>query len=329
MPKSFRNRHKRGRTPSSSDVATHARGSEPKKIQNSLIRSREMTTKENLSIVPIADDQTRNQAFDLLVEYFQVPQRIWVKALDALPGRERSGFLLIENGVAHGVLLTFEHSREVSGKIRRFINLSSWYVRESHRAYSYWMFRTAIAEKNVIYTSVTPGPLPFKISVASGFRIISNGSILSAPMLNGLGLGRGIRVEAYEGSATNHLDGKVLKWLEDHSNDLHIIVLVSGLGATFPVVFRKTRGYRGLRYARLSYTGSHELVRAALPALHWHLLIHKAIVGIQLPCIEPYRDLRSVIAPTRGPSILVKGDIPEGDVDLLYTEMLYVPSLRM
>jgi hypothetical protein len=327
MSKSFRN--SRGRTPSNSDVIAHARASGPKKIQNSRTGSREITTKNNLSIIPIAEDQTRNQALDLLVEFFPVPRQIWAKALNASRDRESAGFLLIENGVAYGVLLTFEHSRELSGKIRRFINLSSWYVRESHRAYSYWMFRTAIAEKNVIYTSVTPGPSPFKISIASGFRIISNGSILSAPMWNGVGLGRGIRVEAYDSSATYHLDEKVLKWLKDHSNDLHIIVLVSGLGTTFPVVFRKTRGYRGLLYARLSYAGSHELVCAALPALHWHLLIHKAIVGIQLPCIEPYRDLRSVIAPTRGPSILVKGDIPDADIDLLYTEMLYVPSLLM
>lgn len=279
-----------------------------------------------VGIVSIADAQTRTQAVDLLTEGFSLPRQIWVTALDE---RSASGFLLIENGLAHGVLLTFKHIREVSGKIRRFINLSAWYVRPSHRAYSFRLFHAAIAEKDVIYTCVTPGPTPIKIAVANGFRIISNGSILSVPLLNGLGLGKGIRIKAYKDKIACDVDAETRKLLEDHDDERHVIILISGLGPTFPAILRKTRDRRGIYYARLSYVRNHERMCAALPALHWYLLIRKAIVGIQFPRIPPYGGLRSVIAAPRGPSILIKGDIPDGDIDLLYTEMLYVPTLRM
>ena len=285
---------------------------------------------KGVSIILIADGRTKKQALDLLAEGFEtVPRRIWVKALDANPAQGSSGFLLIENGVAHGVLLTFEHTRKISGTIRRFINLSAWYVQPSHRAYSFCIFRAAIAEKDVIYICATPSLTPVKIALANGFRTISDGSILSVPMLNGLGVGLGIWVETYKTTTTCNIDTRVRKWLDDHDDERHLIVLVSGLGATFPAVLRQVRDRRGLRYARLSYVENHELMRAALPTLHWHLLIRKGIIGIQLPCFAPYRDLRVVVPTARGPSILVKGDIPDADIDLLYTEMLFVPSWRM
>ena len=81
---------------------------------------------------------------------------------------------------------------------------------------------------------------------------------------------------------------------------------------------------RGLPAARLAFTTDHGLLRAVLPAMHWHMLRHHGIVGLYLPRIAPHVGLRSMRRADRGPSIIVKGNVDDTDINLLYSELQYL-----
>jgi hypothetical protein len=73
------------------------------------------------------------------------------------------------------------------------------------------------------------------------------------------------------------------------------------------------------------FTADYALLRAALPTIHAYMLRRHGIVGLYLPRIAPLEGLRSIRGATKGPSIIVKGDIADEDVNLLYSELFYLP----
>jgi hypothetical protein len=81
---------------------------------------------------------------------------------------------------------------------------------------------------------------------------------------------------------------------------------------------------RGLPAARLSFASDYAALRSALPALHWHMLRRYRVPGLYLPRVGPLASLRSVRKPHSGPSVLVKEDIDPEEVNLLYSEFLYL-----
>jgi len=54
------------------------------------------------------------------------------------------------------------------------------------------------------------------------------------------------------------------------------------------------------------------------------MLRQHGIAGLYLPRFAAYADLRSVRSPHRGPSIVVKGNVDDAAVNLLYSETLYL-----
>ena len=71
------------------------------------------------------------------------------------------------------------------------------------------------------------------------------------------------------------------------------------------------------------FTTDHNVLHTALPAVHWHML-KQGIAGLYLPRFAAYTNLRSVRSPHRGPSIIVKGNVDDEAVNLLYSETLYL-----
>ncbi len=274
------------------------------------------------AFVPILDEQQQVQMLDLLAEGFSGIDIDWSSAFAAPPGKTGHGVLLLVDGRPEGGLLAFERSRTIDGVARRVVNLGSWYIRPPYRRFAVRMLREITPDASAIYTTGSPIASVQKICLRVGFRYVSHGSIASVPLLNGRGVGGDTAVESYRPGVLGDTDLDTA--MRDHGDERHVAILLRRPTGVVPVLWQRGLKVRGLAAARLLFAADHRAVRAALGVVHWHLLRRHGIVGLYLPRIAPYAGLRSLRKPLRGPSILVKGDIADEDVDLLYTELLYL-----
>jgi hypothetical protein len=275
-----------------------------------------------MQFVPILDEQQRGQMLELLAEGFPKVSIDWPSAFRAPAGSTGHGTLLIVDGRAEGGILAFEKKEMIRGRLRRVINLSSWYIRQRYRAFAVRMMRVVSGDPDAIYTSSSPILSVQKICLRVGYRYAARGSIASVPLLNGVGFRGGITVEPFAPAALANPDHN--RWMTDHSDDRHVGILIRQRSCIVPVLWQRGLRVRGLPAAQLVFTADHSVLDAALPAVHWHMLRHHGIVGLYLPRIGPYANLRSVRGPNRGPPIIVKGDVDAEEINLLYSEMLYL-----
>ena len=274
-----------------------------------------------MQLVPIRDGQQRRQMLELLAEGFPAIKLDWSSAFSAPAGNSGHGWLMMIEGDLAGGILAFEKTERIRGTLRPIVNLSSWYIRPPYRKFAVRMMREISADP-AIYTIFSPVPSVQKICLRVGYRYVSRGSIASLPFINGMGLGTGMAIEPFAPGLQPNADHD--RWMADHDDGRHIGLLIRQGSSVVPALWLRGLKVRGLPAARLLFTGDHRVLRAALARVHWHMLTAHGIVGLYLPRVAPYADVRSARKPDRGPSIIVKGEIADEDVDLLYSELLYL-----
>ena len=275
-----------------------------------------------MELVEIRDAEQRQQMLELLREGFPNVSFDWEVAFKAPLGRSGYGFLMIADGAPQGGILSFESMQSLSGRERRVVNLSSWYIRPEYRRLAVRMMRTVSSDPDTIYTGVSPIRSVQTICLRAGFRYLSHGSIASIPLLNDFTAGRGIKVGPFDPDAVGP---EHRRWMADHANPRHIALLIRQGEHAVPALWRRGLKVKEFPAARLIFTSDYALLRAALPAIHAHMLLRHGTVGLYLPRIAPLEGLRSVRKSGKGPPIIVKGDIADEDVNLLYSELFYLP----
>ena len=275
-----------------------------------------------MQFVPILDAQQRREMLELLAEGFPGASIDWSRAFRAPPGDTGHGTLLIVDGHPEGGILSFEKTETIGGRMRRIVNLSSWYIRPRYRRFAVRMMRAVTADPDTIYTGSSPILSVQTICLRAGFRYAAKGSVASFPLVNGTGLRGGIAVGPFVPGALPNPDHD--RWMHDHCDGHHVGILVRQRSSILPVLWERGQEIRGFPAARLVFTTDHNLLRAALPVVHWHMLRHHGIVGLYLPRFASYTGLRSVRSPHRGPSIIVKGNVDSEHINLLYSETLYL-----
>lgn len=273
-----------------------------------------------MQFVPILAEPQRREMLELLAEAFPGASTDWPRAFRAPPGSTGHGTLLIVDGRPEGGILSFEKTETIGGRVRRIVNLSSWYIRPRYRKFAVRMMRAVTADPDTIYTGSSPILSVQTICLRAGFRYASKGSIASLPLINGTGLRGGI--EPFVPAALANPDHD--RWMTDHCDGHHVGILIRQRSNIVPVLWERGQEIRGFPAARLAFTADHNVLRTALPAVHWHMLRHHGIAGLYLPRFAAYADLRSVRSPHRGPSIVVKGNVDDAAVNLLYSETLYL-----
>jgi hypothetical protein len=275
-----------------------------------------------MAFLEIHDAEQQQQMLELLREGFPKVTFDWAVALKAPASRAGRGLLLIEDGEPQGCILAFEKTETVGGRERRFVNLSSWYIRPAYRRMAVRMMRAASSDPDAVYTICTPIRSVQAICRRVGFRYLTHGSIASVPFLNGLIAGRGITVEPFDPTL---VDPEQRQRMIDHADPRLVSMTIRQGERTVPVLLMRGLKMKELPAARLLFATDYELLRAALPAVHQYLLRRHGIIGLYLPRIGPLAGLRSLRKPNKGPSTIVKGDIADTDVNLLYSELLYLP----
>ncbi len=195
----------------------------------------------------------------------------WDKALDVLSrrspveGMPRYGIVMEKDGDLLGVLLMVSHRRAET----TFCNLSSWYVRASHRGYAPFMFGHSLTAKDVTFLDCSPTPTVVPIVEKFGFRPYTGGSLLLDP-----------RVALRPGRRVSRLTGKALAQCrcpdavrieENMSYGCQGFVAHDAHGAPVPILYQVARLKRHIPVARFVY-GAPETILAHAGSIVRHLL---------------------------------------------------------
>lgn len=263
--------------------------------------------------------EQRRQILELLREGFGQAKFDWSVAFDTLACH---GLLMIADGSPQGCMLFFEKTETIDGHARRIVNFSSFYIRPKYRRFAVRMVRALSSDPDTIYTAVTAIRSTQAIARRVGYRHASHGSAASVPLLNGFLSPRDIHIEPFDPAAVEPEHGR---WVTDHADARHIAVMIRKGERVVPVLWKRGLRVKELPAVRLMFAPDYALLRAALPALHVYMLRRHGMVGLYLPKVGPLEGLRSLRKPNKGPSLMVKGDIADADVNLLYTELHYLP----
>lgn len=125
---------------------------------------------------------------DLLREGFpERSRKYWtsgfarIEARPAPDGAPRYGYVLEVDGELVGVLLLL-FTGEAEG--RSAFNVSSWYVRPAFRGFATLLVTMALRRKDAVYLNTSPIAHSLPVLAALGFRQLTGGQFLSAPLLS-------------------------------------------------------------------------------------------------------------------------------------------------
>lgn len=227
----------------------------------------------------------RASALQLLDEGF--PERgraFWEKALDRLlnwPGNAAvdypPGFFWCDKDEPVGVILTPASPRGTGETaLLPVVNVSSWYVRESHRWKAPLMLRALFRDERVVFTDLTPTPEVQKMLPSFGFVPACEGiEWIGTPVL---------AIRSSEARVTRWQPGTMLAPGSPPDNLIleHVAwgctVLVLEQGHLRHLVVLKSMKVRGLPGARVLFAGCRGALEAGLPALARHMLLRGTII---------------------------------------------------
>jgi hypothetical protein len=105
----------------------------------------------------------------------------WRRMLFDLPwpvDEEARGFVLRDGGAVVGFLGTIFSRRELNGATHRFCNLSSWIVKETHRAASLQLVFPVLALKSHTIVNLSPSAAAYEIFARLGFQPLESAQVL-------------------------------------------------------------------------------------------------------------------------------------------------------
>jgi hypothetical protein len=203
---------------------------------------------------------------DLLTRGFQHRSRdYWMRGLHRQgarplpPGEPRYGYLIENNGVPVGCLLTIYSSKKIDGETAICCNVSSWYVDPEFRNYAALFASMTQKRKDITYLNVTPAAATWPILEAQGFKAYCRGFYFSLPALaRGQ---RGMTIEAVTAATTSvaGLPDADFEMLKRHADYGCLALVCRKADAALPFVFfslRKRRGIIPLPALQLGYCRS-------------------------------------------------------------------------
>jgi hypothetical protein len=203
---------------------------------------------------------------DLLTRGFQHRSRdYWMRGLHRQgarplpPGEPRYGYLIENNGVPVGCLLTIYSSKIIDGETAICCNVSSWYVDPEFRNYAALFASMTQKRKDITYLNVTPAAATWPILEAQGFKAYCRGFYFSLPALaRGQ---RGMTIEAVTAATTSvaGLPDADFEMLKRHADYGCLALVCRKADAALPFVFfslRKRRGIIPLPALQLGYCRS-------------------------------------------------------------------------
>lgn len=181
------------------------------------------------------------------------------------------GQILLERGQPVGIALTPASVRHRNGHPQLLINLSSWYVRPSHRWRALLMLRRLVANRQATYTDFTPTPTVQRILPLVGLKAINRGLLIDCLPLHAWRGATGGEVQPLPPGADLAGFAPPAELIESHrALGCQPLLLHDAQGSQLLVLQRST--VRGLPAARVVYADSNQRWRRQLGPLARHLL---------------------------------------------------------
>ena len=180
--------------------------------------------------------------------------------LPPVEGMPRFGYALESEKGLVGALLLFSSRRGT----RIFANLSSWYVRPTHRAHAGMLVAMATKLRHVTYVNISPAPHTWQTLSAQGFKPYNFGRSAVMPLL-------GLR----GGKVTTEIPASLpdAELLNAHRTMGCTVVMWEKKGEVLPFVFRPRRvEHPPVKVMELIYCRDTEDFRRAGPALGRYFL---------------------------------------------------------
>ena len=148
----------------------------------------------------------------------KLSRELWRRMLFDPPwpvSERQRGYALCEGDAVVGFYGTMFSHRTVNGRPVRFCNLSSWIVRESHRAQSLQILRPILALEDYVLVNPSPNAAVMPIFRRFGFEVLDDTQWLIAPLA-----GPGGMLKAMGASLVTNA-GRIRERLDDSGRQIH------------------------------------------------------------------------------------------------------------
>ncbi len=269
----------------------------------------------------IDSPERREAAVSLLVEGLGRTASYWRRSFDrsadAVFGH---GLLIHKDDEYQGVLLVFSSSREAAdGRSRRWLNLSSWYVREAYRNLAVAMLAQVVGERDAVITNLSAKPNVAKILEAFRFQCHSPSLMLAAPLWSNAP-GARASVASLGAGELAPFQPRLQEILRDHLQAGWIGGVLSSNVEPAPFLFMPMRKF-GLPFAMLAYCADMGLLRQNISSVYRHVLV-RGYPLLALPSNELFQDVRGKQVDRFPWYILDRQE--DAAPDLLYSEFTYL-----
>lgn len=274
------------------------------------------------------DESQLETAAQLLAEGFPLRSlAFWRRGLRQLADHTRSigepsfGTFLMAGETPVGILLTIPKQDAWTG--RRVVNLSSWYVRESHRWSAARLMIAALADRNTIYTDFTPTKAAADVNARFGFRTIGTDLLLLFLPWLALAGSRRDRLVPLAALPPGAIPDAQRKDLLNHEALGCVVTAVEHAGRHFPVVL-DIASRKGIPLARLVYAEGTDIVTANLAAFA-RLLMRRGVPLMALQ-VDENQHVPSAWVWERGRCYQIKGEWDDRVINELYSERVLLKA---
>lgn len=230
-------------------------------------------------------------------------------------GQPSVGTFLMEGERPVGILLAIPGKDALTG--RKVVNLSSWYVEESHRWSATRLIMAALADKEATYTDLTPTPTAARVNARFGFRSFDITVFLLPLPLTALVGARRNRLVPLDAVPPGAIAGALMADLRKHRDLGCVVTAIEADGRYHPVVFDIAVRLH-VPLARMIFAEDMDLVMRNLGGLA-RLLVRRGVPLLALQ-VEAGARIPFAWAWKRGLCYQVKGERDDRIINELYSE---------
>jgi len=286
--------------------------------------------------VRAAPPEMFEEIYPLLQEFPQqnISKDLWKRMLFDPPWpveEPHRGYVLVDEGKVVGFYGTMFSRRVVRGRPVRFCNLSTWIVKESHRAHSLQILRPILALEDYVLVNPSPNAAVLPIFKRFGFEVLEDAQWLVAPVPSPRQILRtiGTSLITEPTRIRRHLDAGGRE-IQDHlRGTVAAEALVLRGNGVCHVVATASPWKRGWRLAHVRYASDWKMVSDHAPLLAVAFLRRLGTVGLRVDARHVPRtaQLIAIRRPITLPPLYRPGrsGITPDLVDGLYAEGLFQP----
>jgi hypothetical protein len=232
------------------------------------------------------------------------------------------GFVIEDEGAIHGFIGTIHAERVVRRERRRFCNLTSIAVDESHRKLSLQLFKTALADKQTTYTSFSPSPTVVEILKFFKFGTHPIEKLVVAPVP---ARPRGIvppKIHLSADALCRGLDDAEAAIARDHAGVGRCVVVMIERGTRQCLVVAVRRGRTVRAYSEIVHLSDADLAIETLPWLQAVITMrHGTVITMLEPRLLNVRPPVAHKLTKFRPLMFRSPDLALRDIEGLYTEL--------